>query len=398
MKLEPKFVSEVYKFYNLLVYKDNGDEIVKQIMEFKPTTEITGETEQEIYNYLQTASKQIIYSTKESNLTTFCVKTEIDMVCRCYGHTVFECLGCSLGWTWRIRVITVPCTNGDEGGGPGNGSSSGSPIGGSPGDGGGGGPSSTINNENEIIASPVVPGLDGVIAPIEDPCVSLKKLFENDPLSPTIKPNIIPNINILTDQASSNLNNEVGYYFSKDSNGLYASSDLIIPQNSDNTVPIKLNNNTYAVAHTHTALLYSMFSWKDVYALHELYRQADAAYKTEITLLLVSKECLTCATVNVYALKIENFNAFRYKLQTDLNNVRTAGFTDDQKTDYASKTFEEKFNLGLIGDTPALEKLFLEEFSSFGLSLYKANDDLNNWNKLTLSSIPLNPINEIPCN
>lgn len=392
MKLEPKFVPEVYKFYNLLVYKDNGDEIVKQIMEFKPTTEIIGETEQEKYNYLQAASKQIIYSTKESNLTTFCVKTEIDMVCRCYGHTVFECNGCSLGWTWRIRVITVPCTNGGEGGGPGNGSNPGSPIGGSPSDGGGGGPSSTINNENAIIASPVVPGLDGVSAAIKNPCAKLKKFNTNNTIQQTLR--------ILKEQSSGQA--EHGNYISETTNTAGATylSFPVIPQDSNNPYAININaglstGKVKGAMHCHTdpatTTMFPMFSAADLDILYQIadkHVPANNAVKdyTEYTVML-------SVGSGHYALKLKNFSGDYYNLNHNI-------------LDFKKDLEEENKKIGHLASSNDLIKVFLKNLNEyFGneVALYKATEGTDSnglpvvtgWKEQTLNEN--NDILEINC-
>lgn len=56
--------------------------------------------------------------------------------------------------------------------------------------------------------------------------------------------------------------------------------------------------------------------------------------------------------------------------------------------------------MSIIKKNPNLnqEVPFLNYFEGAGVSLYKANSELNNWDKLTLSNNPVNPITKTPCN
>ena len=52
---------------------------------------------------------------------------------------------------------------------------------------------------------------------------------------------------------------------------------------------------------------------------------------------------------------------------------------------------QENFNINQ-------EVPFLNYFANANISLYKANDGLTNWDKLTLSNNPTEPITKTPCN
>jgi hypothetical protein len=94
-----------------------------------------------------------------------------------------------------------------------------------------------------------------------------------------------------------------------------------------------------------------------------------------------------------YALKIDDFNALTTKVNDEL-----------AKPDLASKSYDEKLKalddaLGFkYDDNPTdLEKVFLEEYKLFGISLYKSDNlELNNWKKLELKTD--GTVGQVPCN
>jgi hypothetical protein len=77
---------------------------------------------------------------------------------------------------------------------------------------------------------------------------------------------------------------------------------------------------------------------------------------------------------------------------------------EDDQTKAMNDKIGEK-NLPFLNNTVGLEKRFLEEFYSHGISLYKLNENTNNWSKLQLAT-PYNPttpnasnsVVPIPCN
>ncbi|MGV3695585.1 hypothetical protein [Flavobacterium sp.] len=310
-------------------------------------------------------------------------------------------------------ISTTECTSGGGGSGPGFGGPSpgnGGPVSGpgNPGNGGEGGggngeidpinptnPTTSHNgNTDDTLLTANILDTESEIS--NDPCKELKKLFEIDSVQANRLPNLKPQIQELMTNASNNLNYEVAFNFSKNANNEYSTSSIISNPLSQNSAPIKTGGDSYAAGHTHTVMLYPIFSWSDVYTLFSLYKNASLQNKQEVTFILAAKECVTCADVTVLAIKIDNFNNFRAKLNADMNNSRTAGFTIDKQIAYADENFAKKF-------TPAMNlnqsvKLFLENFNDHNISLYKADENLDNWSKLSLSSNPVAPISETPCN
>jgi hypothetical protein len=126
--------------------------------------------------------------------------------------------------------------------------------------------------------------------------------------------------------------------------------------------------------------------------------EAIPSNRTEAITIMVAKECLTCESTVVYAIKIDNWNTFRAKIGNELfNNPDTENFTEiKDKIKVVNDQFAEKFRNGM--NNQELEQLFLENFANHGISLYKANDELDNWSKLTLSGNQFIPVTKTPCN
>ena len=108
MNLEPKFEVTEDKFYNLVVYKDYSNEVVKQIVEYSPQNTIFPENDFETFSFLQSTATEVIYS---SRLTVEPICAEVITVdrCNCANHTVSECGGCSSGFRPVSELVIVPC-------------------------------------------------------------------------------------------------------------------------------------------------------------------------------------------------------------------------------------------------------------------------------------------------
>ncbi len=95
LKLDPKFQVTNNKFYNLLVYKDGMNELVKDIIEFIPNSEIFSINEEDILNYLNTSSKELIYSSKWTNVNNICIEVVWELTCTCNGRHTYGDPNCT---------------------------------------------------------------------------------------------------------------------------------------------------------------------------------------------------------------------------------------------------------------------------------------------------------------
>jgi len=235
----------------------------------------------------------------------------------------------------------------------------------------------------DVVTSPIIVEIEPAIG---DPCNQLNDII--DPNKANIKPKLEALKTTLA-QAGEN-----GVQFSNDS-GTFTNTDLT--PTATNSIDFAAGGNNYGGVHTHpTYATYPMFSWSDVNNLVRLYQLASNENKNKVTFMLVSSENSATAG-EVYALKVDDFIAFRNRMTLDKTNIRAKkrnlnfGSTDDQLIDALNNELGTEY----ASDTNG-EKAFLNYFNDFNISLYKANDDISNWNKLELQFD--GSVAETPCN
>lgn len=275
--------------------------------------------------------------------------------------------GAATSGGYVYTIIGVVCDGGGSGGDLGDGFSTG------PHGGGGGGSDLTPPN----------------------PCVNLKKHLSATTGIKLKSPAILPFLNGQLSQPK-----EYGFYFKKENN-------VYTPYQSYNAttdkITMKVGENYFCSIHTHPYPTGNpMFSWEDVYTLQQTFQYATQELTEEVTVYLVCTD--NYGANQLYALKIEDFSTFSDFIVDDISNTVTpqdlAGLTTDE--DRAKEILkimnakQHKYNL----KNPNMnqEIPFLNYFAGSGASLYKANGTLTNWDKITLSNNPTNPITKTPCN
>lgn len=226
----------------------------------------------------------------------------------------------------------------------------------------------------------------------EDPCKELKNLFNYKEANIKTK---LQNLKTTVDESGEN-----GFLMKKQAN-TYTNTTL--PATTTTDIPISTGAYTYAAAHTHPAFgAYPMYSWGDIYTLLSLRQHALSTNTSEVTFILASKNRYLESQVNVYALKINDFVAFRKAFYKALADI----VKEDPDLDGESLTVKLEALNGLLKDKydkaneNQQEKAFLEAFKDFNISLYKANSNLDNWSKITVPEFTVNAsgVSETPCN
>ncbi len=138
-----------------------------------------------------------------------------------------------------------------------------------------------------------------------------------------------------------------------------------------------------------------MFSWGDMQALLDMYTDAVSSVKTEVTLMLVCNNPSDTNNPFVYALKVDDITALTTKINADWNNPKYAAQTDEKKKENIFKALSKDYE----SNKSSLERHFLQFYADYGISLYKAENDMSNWNKLTLGtgSGQTQQVNKAPC-
>ncbi|WP_293894464.1 hypothetical protein [Flavobacterium sp.] len=363
MKLDPKFVPEDSKFYNLFVYKDNTDEIVKQIIEIMPQTELTDQQTEGIYNYLNTANKEVIYSSKTMYQSPICVGVVMVDVCTCGPEHPREanCNCQTFHAVAQIQIMACP--------------SYGSP----PPD----APEPNIENPDQnnqeggggsVSGEPVLPSLDG-----PNPCGNMRNLFS--PLKSNIKSKI------QTLQATLNQSGENGVYLRKFQNGSYSSPQA--PPTILNSINPQIGSTFYGFMHTHPFNTYPMFSWSDVMSMHQIAQYTDPNNIQEVASILVCKD--DTGFINLtYAISFSSETA--NTIDNLYGQEEFLGCEPNKVTQIYDDMLKERYD-----NDPSYERDFLRQTYGFNISLYKANATLTGWNKLIYDPVS-NLVKTIPCN
>jgi hypothetical protein len=228
------------------------------------------------------------------------------------------------------------------------------------------------------------------------PCESLNKLAE------TTDQNINPSLQFLKDKLDSGVTTEWGVQFNYnvDVSPAVASNQTIV--GGSNSVDFALNWNQRGSAHLHTTAGYGMFSWGDVNSLAGFYDYASPLNQPYVTSIMVCNNLIpttnTIDNYNVYAIKVDNYTSLSNAINNTLNNPDYNGLTLEEKI---KKLLKKQANLFKAAGENNLEKSFLQQFASYGISLYKKKPPINsasteNWVKLTINPLT-NTITETPC-
>lgn len=303
-----------------------------------------------------------------------------------------------------IQVISVGCgSNAGIGGTPGNGSGPGS-GGTNPGNGNNNGNNNGGNNnpgdDNPGHNNPGFSDKDGdpiITKPVktlepeeeepeepEDDCQALNNLKEDD------NANILPIV-----QELRNKTGEKKEYFSSFKRSVNFAGDMEyantgVQQGGFGSAGGMSGSVWYGQIHTHHKNTQPMFSWSDLYTLKEMY---ENTYSTNKPLVFIA---IVCHNAGIYSLKINDWNAFLQKINDGLSAVPENNIKD--KLDKLDKRMKNIYGNTYGGD---IEKIFLQQFKDYGVSLYKAEDDnLSNWKELKLNNPEAsNPtVVSTPCN
>ncbi|ARN78196.1 hypothetical protein BST97_09435 [Nonlabens spongiae] len=123
--------------------------------------------------------------------------------------------------------------------------------------------------------------------------------------------------------------------------------------------------------HTHPVGTHAMFSFRDIFTLHETHNTLGPDFKDDAVIMIVS------ASGDVYALKVTDITKLNNELNAALNTVN--GINRDTKIDNLTIALGRDYDNNMSD----LKGVFTSKFKNFGISLYKANDiNLSGWTKI----------------
>jgi hypothetical protein len=375
-------------FENLVVQNDSIGNTTAHIIKYTPYEPMTSFTEHNSYSFEGSAEfTSIIYDdasiSSTGKIITVCrslwgtrCNANIDGYCVAPSHIPFSI--CNKQNCLTQQFINETCNTYDDG------EPEETPIGGggsSYGTGGGG--------TDPIFSDPVCGSncIEPYEDTIEDPCIELKKLF-NTP-KPDIKTTII---NYMRPNIAVNPSGEIGAGLIKTDSGAF-NTRLLQPTTS-NQVFIPTGGSFYSGIHTHPLDTYPMFSWTDVYFLYKMNNNLSPINFVNVSFLLVCQD--DSGDFQTYVIVFDE--TFSNTIDNIFNDPENSNCLPEAIAEMMDERLEKKYakedELGLRN----YERAFLRMMMGYNVSLYKANTDLNNWNKLSLDNLTGTNVNTTPCN
>lgn len=223
----------------------------------------------------------------------------------------------------------------------------------------------------------------------KNPCDQIKDLLNYKPNDPS---SMKANINWLKTKVNATVNSkecgvEIKKLMNPDETYRYEFNQVLSADQF--SVPLTTGFSYVGGLHSHPADGYAMFSYQDVRFLLEAYDGASDSRKGEVFNSVVCKD--NAGNTNVYMIKIDNVDALRTQVNAVWNDPNYTKFTAEKDRINAIHKDQAKLYYQSKGQ---LEKSFLVQFASFGITMYKADAGLNNFNKLNLNNSTLTTI---PC-
>lgn len=292
-----------------------------------------------------------------------------------------------------IKYTYAFCSSGNTGGGPGVGTGTGSGPGGPGGSGTppetGSGPNTPVDDEadDEVLTTPVVPGLT---RPEETPCDDLKLM--SNPAKSNLKSKVdeLKPYSIVAN-SSTEYGCEIKRTMNSDESFSYVAAP--IKELGKNGGKLELNPMIAATLHNHTVKGHSIPSYSDLRTLLNTYNIASNGRKAYATIFIVAQDKVS-GQINTYAIKIDDIQLFADQMDNVWRSPQYANYPNEE---LKLKAIDKKDSERYDKQPTQLEKAFLLQYYSFGISLYKTDDEnLNNWKKLELTSQGI--VDPIPCN
>ncbi len=253
-------------------------------------------------------------------------------------------------------------------------------------------PNNCGNCNNPIETIPVLELGEEEEFQLKDPCEELKELLKsNDSIitypvgeNDTIKrPKLKPRFELIGGKVL--LSTEYGCTFSYKKQGKIFSQGEIIAGETF-SVALNIGGNIYGGIHCHPAVkAHSIPSFGDIDWVADCYAEA-IIYNKERVFEVIAVRKLGSTTippeVTYYAFKVDDIIMLKQNIEDFIDNVTPTTLSRDEKINQIN--IED----GAVFDKNPndLEKKFLEKYGNCGLSLYKANENLTNWGKLTLNT------------
>ena len=403
---------ENYTYYNILIERTVKDSLYFENLVLKITA--NEDMDAFIAKYNKNNLNATIHEEGDFELTT--IIQRISGIC--FNVCTIKCYDLGSGEYSSPHALTSDCTGNNVGldcfpvcipSNPTGGYTTPSWNNGDPGSGGGGESGATTmpeepnndhgggSSETELVVLPVLELEDEEETVVPDPCNELSELLKpNDTIitdefqlqdtikRPKLKQTLI-NVRPYVDY-----NQECGYELSYEKAGKKYTKDFADGKEGDYSISFNIDNFIYGSIHTHPLLGVKIPSFGDLVLLRNTYNGILPYNRDKLTVIVVVKNPNGAIPATLtYALKIENFAVFSAKIDAVLNSYGSIPYNKKMETIL--------YDEGKYYSSPNanLEKLFFDKFSTFGVGLYKADDNLTTWDKLSSNGTV---VTNTPCN
>lgn len=243
-----------------------------------------------------------------------------------------------------------------------------------------GGPSGIVSGRgNEPCDPDDPPGWEPL--PIDDdpptpktPCASLKSLFNK----PGLNAKSIINDSLKT-FIQTHTAGEAGAAFKLTPTD--SASFTMLPSTDTLAIDIPAGGNVYSAVHCHSNNGYPMFSWSDIYSLYLIWARKPNHISERASLLLTAND--DNGVYQTYAILFEDLGT---TLGAFFASPKNAGQLQNEIIANMNKDLERRYKKEFDNNTKNYERVFLRSIFGLNVSLYKANTDLTNWSKLSISN------------
>lgn len=227
------------------------------------------------------------------------------------------------------------------------------------------------------------------------PCEHLKRLLEEDPGKTKLLPNIKPQIQWLQGKVDEKLEYGVEINRGVNFSGDIAYHPFQVSSGSNYKVILNVGTTMMGWLHSHPKNnTIGLFSFEDIAFLRDGYQTASETAKKEIFTIIVLRDKVDPSKISTYALKVDDIAILAAKVDAVMNNPEYSQTDESEKLGLINQ--KQVIMYRNAGNQP--EKSFLQQFSDFGITLYKANADLTNWSKLSLTTSGNLEVQSSPCN
>ncbi|WP_417195238.1 hypothetical protein [Bizionia sp.] len=220
-----------------------------------------------------------------------------------------------------------------------------------------------------------------------DPCDNLNNVTNSNDIS--------PDIDFL--KVKSHTLQEYAYeieYKYNSADQAYEYNGIQVTSGQNLTVVVGTGGHIQGQAHNHPTNGQAIPSWIDLNWMLTQENNNSPFHNGNTYNIVVVQDLVDPTKTVSYGVTISDLSALQTEVDFELSQPEIQAETiRENKLDLINKKFGKKFQR-VQHDSEAMEKKFLEVYADYGVSLFKMNDDTNNWEELKLQGSEVIPV---PC-